>query len=134
MRSAEARFCGTQNCIEGNAGHDDNTTMNALQLRNRTDLFLEDRFAFGTLELDQMRRLVLVHNMEKRELRVRLPGQQPCLPQCPLRSGGKIRRSKNPFHLSVSWSSELRASHGERRTISLGETSVPRAGFRRRSR
>jgi hypothetical protein len=94
------RFCCTQECNECIAGDDLGTAANAAQFRNRIHLLVEDTVGSAPLDLDQARRLVIVHHMHEHELGVALSGQETGTPQSHPRSGSrKIRSCKNSLHV-----------------------------------
>jgi hypothetical protein len=71
------RFCCTQECNERIAGDDLGTAANAAQFRNRIHLLVEDSAGFAPLDLDQARRLVIVHHVHEHELALLFLAKRP---------------------------------------------------------
>jgi hypothetical protein len=92
------RFCCTQECNERIAGDDLGTAANAAQFRNRIHLLVEDSAGFAPLDLDQARRLVIVHHVHEHELGVAFSGQEAGAQSHP-GSGRKIRSCENSLHV-----------------------------------
>ena len=81
-----------QDAVEGIAGDDHWTASNAAQFGHCADLLAEDPFGLTRLDRDQVLRLIVVHDVDESEFRVRALRQQAGSPQRSLRPGREVRR------------------------------------------
>jgi hypothetical protein len=95
------RRCRSQDTVEGIPGNNHRTAADAAELGHCADLLGEDAVGLACLDRDQIRRLIIVDNMDESELGAACLRQQARSPQRPLRSDREIGRCEN-LHEFVS--------------------------------
>ena len=81
MRSASIELCRSQNAVEGIAGNDHGAAFCVAQFGHGADLLSEDSFRLARLDLDQVLRMIVVHDMDESEFGVPGLRHQACSPQ-----------------------------------------------------
>src|ERR671933_1502009 len=74
--------------------------LNLAQLRHRFNLLGEHSLRLATLHIDQVPRLVVIHDMHESEFRAAGVGQETGSPQGPMGSGGEIRHCQDSHSLT----------------------------------